>query len=65
MAKTTPAARLASEDFGPAVAPKPDYRRWLIGTTVGWAAFIAFLFAISWAFLALTRLMIWIGDQIR
>ena len=64
MAKTTPAARLASEDFGPAVAPKPDYRRWLIGTTLGWAAFIAFLFAISWAFLALTRLMMWIGDQI-
>jgi len=64
MAKTTPAARLASEDFGPATPPKPEYGRWLIGTILGWTAFVAFLFAMSWAFLALTRLMIWIGDQI-
>src|SRR6266566_5051679 len=59
-----PPARLASEDFGPVTPPKPDYRRWLIGTTLGWTAFIAFLFAMSWAFLALTRLLIWIGDQL-
>jgi len=32
---TTPAARLASEDFGPVSPPKPEYRRWLIGTVAG------------------------------
>ena len=61
---TTPAARLASEDFGPVVPPKPEYRRWLIGTVAGWSAFIGFLLAMSWAFLGLTRLMIWIGSLI-
>jgi len=61
---TTPAARLASEDFGPVSPPKPEYRRWLIGTVAGWSAFIGFLLAMSWAFLGLTRLMIWIGSLI-
>src|SRR4051812_32057504 len=59
-----PSAKLASEDFGPAIAPKPEYSRWLIGSLAGWATFIGFLFAMSWVFLALTRLFIWLGDQI-
>src|SRR5438445_10913626 len=61
---TTPAARLASEDFGPVSPPKPEYRRWLIGPGAGWSAFIGFLLAVSWAFLGLTRLMVWIGSLI-
>jgi NADH-quinone oxidoreductase subunit H len=60
----TPIARLASEDFGPALGRKPEYRRWLIGAVAGWGAFLGFLLALSWVFLALTRLFIWIGDQI-
>src|SRR5690242_17214445 len=64
MAIATPAARLASKDFGPAIPPKPEYSRWLIGTTVGWGVFVGFLLAMSWVFLALTRLFIWIGDKI-
>jgi NADH-quinone oxidoreductase subunit H len=60
----TPTARLASEDFGPALGRKPEYRRWLIGAVAGWGAFLGFLLAMSWLFLALTRLFIWIGDQI-
>ena len=61
---TTPAARLASEDFGPVTPPKPEYRRWLIGTVAGWTAFLGFLLAMSWVFLALTRFIIWIGSLI-
>jgi NADH-quinone oxidoreductase subunit H len=64
MAIQTPMAKLASEDYGPATKPKPEYTRWLIGTIAGWSAFIFFLFALSWVFLALTRLIMWIGDQI-
>jgi NADH-quinone oxidoreductase subunit H len=61
---TTPVARLASEDFGPRVPSKPVYTRWLTRAVVGWGAFLGFLLAMSWIFLALTRLIIWIGDQI-
>ncbi|HZX95211.1 MAG TPA: complex I subunit 1 family protein [Myxococcales bacterium] len=60
----TPVARLASEDFGPVAVVKPAYGRWLAGSIAGWGAFIAFLLALSWVFLALTRLIIWIGDQL-
>src|ERR671936_1095307 len=61
---TTPVARLASEDFGPRGPSKPVYTRWLTRAVVGWGAFLGFLLAMSWIFLALTRLIIWIGDQI-
>jgi NADH-quinone oxidoreductase subunit H len=61
---STPAARLASGDFGPRVPGKPAYGQWLTQTVVGWAAFVGFLLAMSWVFLALTRFIIWIGDQI-
>ena len=61
---TTPAARLASEDRGPFAPPKPEYRRWLIGTVAGWTAFVGFLLAMSWVFLALARFVIWIGSLI-
>src|SRR5919201_1741076 len=61
---TTPVARLASEDFGPRVPSKPVYTRWLTRAVVGWGAFLGFLLAMSWIFLALTRLIIWIGEQI-
>ena len=60
----TPASRLASEDFGPALGRKPVFRRWLIGTIAGWGAFLGFLLFLSWFFLALTRAIIWLGDQI-
>ena len=53
----TPLARLASEDFGPAVPPRPAFGRWLIGAIAGWTAFIGFLFFFSWFLLALTRLL--------
>ena len=49
----TPAARLASEDFGPARAGRPQFGRWLATTIAGWAAFAGFLLFISWALLAL------------
>jgi len=52
----TPVARLASEDFGPAIAPKPRYARWLLTTIAGWTAFIGVLFFISWALLAIVQL---------
>ena len=61
---TTPTARLASEDLGPAVPARPEYTRWLVGTIVGWTVFVGFLFAMSGVFLALTRPIIWIGAQI-
>src|SRR5438876_10921755 len=61
---TTPVARLASEDLGPARAAKPAFGGWLARTVAGWATFVAFLLFMSWAFLALTRLITWIGDQI-
>jgi len=61
---TTPVARLASEDFGPKIPPKPVYSTWLRQSVLGWGAFAGFLLAMSWLFLALTRLIIWIGDQI-
>ncbi|HUJ25085.1 MAG TPA: complex I subunit 1 family protein [Myxococcales bacterium] len=54
---TTPAARLASEDFGPRVEPKPQYGRWLAGSIVGWAAFVAFLLFMSWVLLEIGRLI--------
>ena len=63
-ASETPVARLASEDFGPVKGVKPEYGSWLIGTIAGWGAFVGFLLFMSWALLALTRLCIWIGDQI-
>ena len=53
---STPAARLASEDFGPARGARPEFGRWLATTAVGWAAFIAFLLAISWVLLQLGRI---------
>jgi len=58
----TPESRLASEDFGPVRTVKPVYGRWLAGTVAGWGTFLVFLFAMSWVFLALTRLFIWIGS---
>src|SRR5438876_418918 len=61
---TTPVARLASEDFGPKIAPRPVYSTWLRQSVLGWGAFAGFLLAMSWLFLALTRLIIWIGEQI-
>ena len=61
---TTPVARLASEDFGPKISPKPVYSTWLRQSVLGWGAFAGFLLAMSWLFLALTRLIIWIGEQI-
>jgi NADH-quinone oxidoreductase subunit H len=64
MAATTPAARLASEDFGAATPAKPVYAQWLVKTVVGWSIFVGFLFAMSWVFLALTRFIIWIGEKI-
>ena len=60
----TPVARLASEDFGPLKGVKPAYGKWLAGTIAGWATFVGFLLFMSWALLALTRLIIWIGDLI-
>ena len=59
---STPDASLASQDFGPVVAVKPVYGRWLAGAVAGWGGFLVFLFAMSWVFLALTRLFIWIGS---
>ena len=53
---STPAARLASEDFGPATSRKPEFRAWLITTLIGWAAFIAFLFFFSWILVQLGRI---------
>src|SRR3954464_6793058 len=64
MDTATPLAKLASEDFGPRAGVKPIYARWLAGTIAGWATFVGFLLAMSWVFLALTRLMMWIGAQI-
>src|SRR5947208_9843100 len=61
---TTPVARLASEDFGPKISLKPVYSTWLRQSVLGWGAFAGFLLAMSWLFLALTRLIIWIGEQI-
>ncbi|HET7784374.1 MAG TPA: complex I subunit 1 family protein [Myxococcales bacterium] len=58
----TPASRLASEDFGPVKTVKPAYGRWLSGAIAGWGGFLVFLLAMSWVFLALTRLFIWIGS---
>ncbi len=52
----TPVARLASEDFGPAVARKPAYARWLLTTIAGSAAFIGLLLFVSWALLAIVQL---------
>jgi NADH-quinone oxidoreductase subunit H len=46
----TPLSRLAAEDFGPGVSPKPQFGRWLLGTTVGWAAFAGVLLFVSWFF---------------
>src|SRR5258705_1037724 len=60
----TPAARLASDDFGPATPSKMAYSRWLIGSIAGWTAFIGFLLAMSWVFLALTRFIMWVGSLI-
>ena len=60
----TPAARLASEDFGVKAGVKPAYGSWLLGTIAGWGAFVGFLLFLSWGLLALTRLCIWVGDQI-
>ncbi|MCA1825773.1 MAG: hypothetical protein LC689_02395, partial [Myxococcales bacterium] len=64
MSLATPTARLASEDFGPRVPVKEGFGGWLAKTIVGWAVFVGFLLFMSWAFLALTRFIIWIGDQI-
>ena len=36
---TTPVARLASEDFGPKIPPKPVYSTWLRQSVLGWGAF--------------------------
>ena len=54
---TTPAARLASEDFGPRTVARPQYGRWLASAIVGWGAFAAFLLFISWFLLELGRLI--------
>lgn len=60
----TPAARLASEDLGPKPGVKLAYRTWLAGNIAGWAAFLGFLLFMSWGLLALTRLVIAIGELI-
>ena len=52
----TPAARLASEDYGPAFPRRPAYGAWLFGTVVGWAAFVGFLLVTSWGLIAIVRL---------
>jgi NADH-quinone oxidoreductase subunit H len=64
VATDTPDASLASQDFGSRAGRKPVFGRWLAGTVAGWAAFVGFLLFISWGLLALTRLFMWIGDQI-
>src|SRR5439155_98168 len=46
----------------PAQGVKPAYGKWLAGTIAGWTAFVGFLLFMSWALLALTRLVIWAGD---
>ncbi|MGZ6126269.1 MAG: complex I subunit 1/NuoH family protein [Myxococcales bacterium] len=60
----TPAARLASKDFGVALGRKPEFGQWLVRTIAGWGAFLGFLLGMSWLLLALTRFIIWIGEQI-
>ncbi|MGZ6143249.1 MAG: complex I subunit 1/NuoH family protein [Myxococcales bacterium] len=60
----TPAARLASEDFGPIRGIKPAFGSWLFKAIAGWGVFVGFLLFMSWALLAITRVCIWIGDQI-
>ncbi len=60
----TPAARLASEDLGPRAGEKPVFGRWLVRAIVGWGVFLGFLLFMSWAFLALTRFIIWLGSLI-
>ena len=59
----TPAARLASEDFGPARGVKPAFGSWLVKAVLGWGVFVGFLLFMAWALLAITRVCIWIGDQ--
>src|SRR5947209_5490095 len=61
---TTPVARLASEDFGPKIPPKPEYTTWLRQSVLGWGAFLGFLLFVSWLLLAVTRAILWVGDQI-
>src|SRR5947199_7722561 len=46
----TPLSRLAAEDFGPGAPPRPQFGRWLLGTTVGWAVFAGVLLFVSWLF---------------
>src|SRR5215470_10877892 len=60
----TPMAKLAAEDFGPGVSPKPRFGRWLLGTTVGWAAFVGVLVFEAWLFYAVTWISMWVGDLI-
>jgi NADH-quinone oxidoreductase subunit H len=61
MTMDTPAARLASEDFGPARAEKPQFGRWLATTIAGWVGFAAFLLFVSWALLAVVQLLARLG----
>ncbi len=44
----TPLSRLAAKDFGSGVSPKPEFWRWLAGTTVGWVVFAGVLLFVSW-----------------
>ena len=60
----TPAARLASKDFGSTAGRRPVFGQWLARAIVGWGVFIGFLVALSWGLLALTRFIIWIGSKI-
>jgi NADH-quinone oxidoreductase subunit H len=61
MTMDTPVARLASEDFGPARAERPQFGRWLATTIAGWVAFAAFLLFVSWALLAVVQLLARLG----
>ena len=54
--RTTPTARLASEDYGPSSSLRPAYGRWLFGTIFGWLAFTGFLLGTSWLLVAIVRL---------
>jgi NADH-quinone oxidoreductase subunit H len=60
----TPLSRLAAEDFGVAVPPRPQFGAWLAGTTVGWLAFAGVLLFVSWLLYGLVRLFVWVGDLI-
>jgi NADH-quinone oxidoreductase subunit H len=54
-AVATPAARLASKDYGSYAPPVQEYRRWLVGTVLGWAAFLGVLVVAAGVLLLIVR----------